>query len=158
MKVRAWAALCMAAMLIAMPVIGQETTLIEFEIEDQFKKKHTDAEYRGSVLVLVAAGRKGSEYTGAWQEAVIDTLATATEADGPIFLGYADTRGAPFFVKGMIRGSFSQDPASPSLIDWKGTLAEAYQTDPDVATLLLFGRDGRLVTRVSGTAVGCQGQ
>ena len=153
-KAPAWfgvAGLCLA--LVAAAPVAQERQLIEFEIDDQFKVKHTDAEFRDSLVVLVGGGRKGSKFTGAWGAAVGDAVADEVARGEVVFLPYADTRGVPFFLKGTVRGRFPKDPESWTLIDWKGRLAKAYEMDPDVATLLLFAHDGRLVTRVSGTEV-----
>lgn len=155
-KLAAWlgVVVCLGVSLLPAAVqAAQERELIEFEIDDQFKVKHTDAEYRGSIVVLVGGGRKGSEFTPAWGAAVSEEVAEEAARGELMFLAYADTRGVPFFLKGTVRGYFPQDRESPTLIDWKGRLAQAYEMDPDMATLLLFGRDGRLVTRVSGTEI-----
>jgi hypothetical protein len=136
---------------------GQSATaLLEFEIEDQFKRKHTHEEFVGHVVLLVGGGREGSKYTGAWGEAATRQLRDAPGFDDLRVLPYADTRGVPFFLKGMIRGYFPKEEEAWTLIDWKGRLAEAYELDPDEATLLLFGKDGQLVTRASGTELDAQ--
>jgi hypothetical protein len=146
-------ALVVALLLPSLALAAQARELIEFEIEDQFKVKHTDAEFRGRVLVLVGGGRKGSEHAPDWRAAISDGAGDAIESGELLIVSYADTRGVPFFLKGTIRGYFPQDPELLTLVDWKGQLAEAYSLDPDVATLLVFGRDDRLVSRVSGTEV-----
>ena len=48
--------------------------LISFEIQDQFKRKHRDTDFRGRVLVLVGSGRKGSQFNDAWESAIHDAL------------------------------------------------------------------------------------
>lgn len=158
-KIRGMRAAC-AAMVVVVCLLGtgvsaaaQETTLIQFELEDQFKTKHTDDELRGKVVILAGGGRAGSEHLGGWSAAVLGALDEAGDREDVVLVPYADTRGVPFFIKGMVRSRMSQDPDEWTLLDWKGTIAKAYSMDPDQANLLLFDRGGRLVARTAGQSV-----
>jgi predicted transcriptional regulator len=56
----------------------------------------------------------------------------------------------PFFVKGVVRGKFPQNPDQWVLMDWKGVVAKAYDFAPKSANVLVFAPDGALVHHASG--------
>ncbi|MFQ5499032.1 MAG: hypothetical protein ACE5FH_05120 [Candidatus Zixiibacteriota bacterium] len=57
---------------------------------------------------------------------------------------YADTRGVPFFLKGMVRGKFPKEEESYILLDWKGKLAKAYDFEEKKCNILVFDVGGSL--------------
>ena len=125
--------------------------LIEFEIEDQFKEKHTRDELLGQATVLVWADRKGNEYLDAWSEALEEALDGIDARTKPL----AHVKGVPGWIpglKGKIRGRFSKDPAEWALMDWGGKFAKAYRPTEDTVNLLVFGADGCYRGRVAGSA------
>lgn len=132
---------------------AQPPSLIEYEIEDQFERQHRDEELRGRVAVVIAAGRKGREFTSPWGDAVRSRLAGPVESGSVAVLPVADLRGVPGFMKGRVRGRFPEEPERWILMDWGGRFAEAYDLDEESVSLLLFGADGALVTRMSGREV-----
>jgi len=133
------------------PLVGAASTLVSFEIQDQFDHLHTDAEFAGRPLVLFGSDRKGSAFSGRWVEAVREALTTAGHAETIQLVEAADLRGVPFFVKGSVKKKFPREPAAWVLLDWRGHLARSYGFTRDVCSILLFDPDGRLTYRVAVT-------
>lgn len=147
-------ALLLPVSVIAAPL--QPPTLIEYEIEDQFEQGHRDGELRDRVAVVIAAGRKGREFATPWGDAVRARLAGPLAAGRVAVLPVADLRGVPGFMKGRVRGRFPEEPERWILMDWDGRFAEAYELDEESVSLLLFGADGALITRMSAREVNQQ--
>jgi hypothetical protein len=129
---------------------AQTGSLIDFEIEDQFKEKHKDDDYRGLVLCVIGSDRDGADYNGVWESAIRDSMAGRPGAADLRILRVADLRGVPFFLKGMVRGKFPQEPQNWVLMDWKGNFAKAYDWVAGVSNVALFDRDGVLLRQDSG--------
>jgi hypothetical protein len=130
-----------------------ESELIEFEIEDQFDVLHTDEEHVGAILVVVGSDKGGSEYNASWGQAIRDSVSGTAGADAIHFLRVADVRGVPFFLKGTVKGMFPEEREEWVLLDWKGTLAKAYEFEKDQSNVLVFDRDGRLAAQTHGTSL-----
>ena len=134
-------------LLAAVPVTGEATTLIPFEIKDQFDRLHTDARYRGAVIVVTWGDRKGSTFMESWGPALKDTLATEIARYRLHHLEVAHVKGVPFFLKGRVKGHFTRDPAAPVLLDWEGDFDQAYDCTADHCNVLVFARDSSLTGR-----------
>ena len=63
------------------------------------------------------------------------------------------TKGVPFFLKGMVRGKFPQEPGEWVLLDWKGRFAKAYEWVEGESNILVFDAGGALVHQTHGTEV-----
>jgi hypothetical protein len=140
-------------LLLLLPAIASADCieLIEFEIEDQFKEKHTREELLGTTAVLVWADRDGSDYLDAWNAA----LDTALEGRDVQRRALAHVKGVPGWIpglKGKIRGRFSEDPAEWALLDWKGRFAKAYSRTENTVNVFVFSPEGCLLGRVAGDA------
>lgn len=132
---------------------GIADRLIEFELEDQFQETHRDEDFAGKVVVLVGSDRGGSGFNAPWGQALHEALQGHPHRDQVVFLPVADTRGAPFFLKGYIRGKFPEDPERWTLLDWKGRLAQAYAFHPDHCNIVVFDHEGYRVERLHGREV-----
>ena len=141
------------ALLLPMATVAAPAELIDFKVEDQFKKIHTRDEVRGKLFIIVGADRKGSEFTGAWSNAIMSGIRRLGVQDQVVEVGLADLRGLPFFLKGMIRGKFAEKSKGWSIMDWKGVFPKAYGFENDKANILVFGPDGALLHRTSGQEV-----
>ncbi len=139
--------------LLPMATVAAPAELIDFKVEDQFKKIHTRDEVRGKLFIIVGADRKGSEFTGAWSDAIMSGIRRLGVQDRVVAVGLADLRGLPFFLKGMIRGKFAEKSKGWSIMDWKGVFPKAYGFENDRANILVFGPDGGLLHRTSGQEV-----
>jgi hypothetical protein len=138
-------------LLLLLPTVASANCieLIEFEIEDQFKEKHTREELLGTTAVLVWADRDGSDFLDAWNAA----LDIALEGRDVQRRALAHVKGVPGWIpglKGKIRGRFSEDPAEWALLDWKGRFAEAYARTENTVNVFVFSPEGCLLGRVAG--------
>jgi hypothetical protein len=147
------AALLATLLVSAFPVAAQQITLVDFELEDQFGQVYTDEDFAGTVLVLIGGDRKGSRYTGGWTKAIQSTLPEHLTVDDVRFVGLADLRGVPFFIKGLVKSKFPQQPENWVLMDWKGQISKTYAFEPHSANILIFDRDRLLVRKTHGQEV-----
>ena len=127
--------------------------LIEFEIQDQFDRIHTDADLRGQVVLIFGTDKNGSRVGGAWAEALRESLASQVSSEAVAWVDVADLRGVPFFVKGSVKKKFPREPENWVLLDWKGTFAKTYELEENVCNIFLLDRDGRVVRRTGQTDV-----
>jgi predicted transcriptional regulator len=131
------------------PCRAQPTTLIRFEIADQFDRRHADADLRGRLLLVVGADQTGSRYQGPWVDGLRDAVQTLTAEDEAQVVEAADLRGVPFFVRGSVKRRFPSDRRSWVLMDWRGVFARAYRFEPKKCNILVFDRSGKLVYRTA---------
>jgi hypothetical protein len=122
-----------------------EDTFISFKIKDQFDRLHTDARYRGAVIVVTWGDRKGSSFMDNWSPALDDSLATEIKSYRVHHLEVAHVKGVPFFIKGKVKGHFSKEPEEYVLMDWDGEFNQAYDCTADHCNVLLFARNGKLI-------------
>jgi hypothetical protein len=130
-----------------------DSTLIPFQMEDQFKQPYTDSAFRGVTLVVLVANKGGSKYSRLWSPALRDSLLSWSLADDVKLLGVADMAGVPFFLKGLVRGKLPKDPKDWMLLDWKGRFADAYACEDDTCNVLIFDAQSRLRHRLEVGAV-----
>jgi hypothetical protein len=142
--------LVVASLIASTPTHGQDRDLLEFELEDQFKKTHRGKDFRGSIVLLVGSDKKGVQFNQAWVEAIGERLGDHPKYSEISHLAHADLRGVPFFLKKMIRGKFPQNPDHWVLMDWKGSLSATYDFAPEASNVLVFAPDGALVHHASG--------
>jgi hypothetical protein len=142
------------ALATALPLAAtEEAPPLEFELEDQFRVVHRSSDYRGDVVLLIGSGRKGAEFNGLWGKAIHQTVADHPRYDRLSDLPYANLRAVPFFLKGTVRGKFSEVSGHWVLMDWKGEIAKKYGFDPASANILVFAPDGSLALQHAGTEV-----
>lgn len=123
----------------------RDSLLIDFEIEDQFKNKHSDEDFRGSVIFFISGDRKGNNFRKLWESEIRDSLGELVDYENLSILRAANLKGVPFFIKGKVRGSFSKNPEEWVLLDWKNRFKKAYDFGKNAANILIFDRDGKLV-------------
>ena len=130
---------------------SQESTLINFELQDQFEKIYTNNDYRGSIFIVIGSNSSGRKYNPIWSAAIHNEL-----KDEPVFEkikmnGIANLSAVPFFLKGFIRNKFPKDPEKWILMDWKGKFSKAYHMKPGVSNILIFNVGGQLVFQTTAT-------
>jgi len=135
------------------PLMAQHTPLVEFELEDQFDRTWTEADVAGRAGVFVVADRGGSEWAELWGETLADSLGPSIDRDEVALMAVAHAAGVPFFLKGMVRGSLSDDPEAWVLIDWNGHFARHYPFAAGRANLLVFSAAGDLVLHEAVRAI-----
>ncbi len=143
--------LTVAALITGLPSFADELQLLNFELEDQFNNVHRHDDVRGTIVLLIGSDGGGSQFNGAWGEAIDEALEDHPGYDQISHLAYADLRSVPFFLKGFIRSKFPKNPAQWALMDWKGVIAKTYAFTPKASNILVFARDGTLVYQASGT-------
>jgi len=129
---------------------AQMTTLIPFELEDQFEQVHRDSDYAGRILIVIGSDQGGSEFNAVWGSALTEALEEAEYFERIAFLPLADLTGVPFFIKGMVRGRFPTDPEQWVAMDWDGVFDEAYTFVDDSSNIFVFTPEGRLLQRAHG--------
>lgn len=92
-------------------ILAQDSTLISFKLEDQFKREYSDAHFSDRIIILLESDRVGSQYQNLWRDAIHDSLQRIGILDQTQIISAADLRGVPFFLKGFIRGKFPQEKA-----------------------------------------------
>ncbi|MDH3891647.1 MAG: YtfJ family protein [candidate division Zixibacteria bacterium] len=140
-------------LLAPIAAIAADSTLIEFEIKDQFKNKHTHEELQDKVVLIVGHDRGGRKYKAPWAEALYDSLKPEVDSGRIMQVGYADTRGVPFFLKGWARRKVRKEEDTWMLLDWKGVLAKAYEFEKGKCNILVFDTQGVLRHHLAATEV-----
>ena len=128
-------------------------TLLSFTIVDQFDVEHTEAEFAGSVTVLLWADREGSDHTKRWESTLEHKLEEQLATDSVVMRAVAHVEGVPGFVKNSVLDSFSDDPEQWVLMDWQGEFHTAYELQDNHCNLLVFGPDGALLYRAAATGL-----
>ena len=127
------------------------TNLIEFSLKDQFGTEHSRDDAAGKVVFILGSDGEGSGFNDAWGGAVNDALSDHPQQSKLHQLPYADLRSVPFFAKGIARGMMPEEPENWVLLDWKGTIAKAYEFRDGATNMLVFASDGTLTGQFSGT-------
>jgi len=142
-----------AFLLLLLLASADGDTLLSFTIVDQFDVEHTEAEFAGSVTVLLWADRESSDHTGRWERTLEHKLEEQLATDSVVMRTVAHVEGVPGFVKGSVLDSFSDDPEKWVLMDWQGEFQAAYELEGDQCNLLVFGPDGALLYRAAATGL-----
>jgi hypothetical protein len=138
-----------AFLLSADIILAQDSTMIRFELKDQFNHVHTEKEFQNKLVILVGSDHEGSKYNDVWGKAIHDSLAGKGAQNRVEFLPVADLRGVPFFLKGFVKSKFPKEPARWILMDWKGQYAQAYQFVPSESNIIVFDSNGKIVHQTS---------
>ena len=126
-------------------VYSQGKRLIEFELEDQFKRTYTHQDFIGSFMIMAGSDEGGSNFNGLWAKAIENELDRDSTDYRVQWVGLADLRSVPFFMKGIVRGMFPDEEREWVLLDWDGLFAEHYQFKPDHSNILVFDASGELI-------------
>jgi hypothetical protein len=148
--------LVLSILLVGLPGQAAETALIDFELEDQFKRSYRDDEWRGNVLLLIGSDENGSQFDAAWEQAIRDSVTGRADMGSLRIVHVADVRGVPFFLKGVVSRKFPEDKANPIILDWKGEFATAYGFEGDKANILVFDRNALLEQQLAVAGIESQ--
>jgi hypothetical protein len=144
-------ALLVLFFVLAAPVAyAEDSGLLPFELKDQFNQKYTEKNFLGKVSVWIGSDRDGSVYNPMWGEALNQSVQDLELAEAVHFVGVADLRGVPFFLKGFVRGKFPQKKERWVLMDWQGVFSKKYSFQAGVSNILVFSSTGDLVYRTTG--------
>ncbi len=121
---------------------------IEFELKDQFGTVYNQETFTGGPWVVVGADSAGSSYSHQWST---ELKRLAAERRLQVrFVGLADLRAVPAFMRSSVRGKFPQDPEDWTLLDWKGKIAGTFGFARRHCNLLLFSATGQLLYQGAG--------
>jgi len=138
-------AACRASAGEAQPLATNAPAVIE--LHDQYEAPRKLAFPATNITVLTIADRKGSEQVDGWIAALKPRYAGRIK-----ILGIADVGGAPAFVHDKIRKKFQETRPYPVMMDWSGKVCAQLSYKPDVANILVIGRNGAILGRFSGLA------
>lgn len=146
------------ALLMNLAIPAQATDaprdeLITFRVKDQFDALHTDARYRRIPLLALWGDRTGSAFMNDWNSILCDSLVGELCGYRLRTVQVAHVKGAPFFVKGKVKGVIRDRGKAPVLMDWGGEFRKAYACREDHCNLLLFDRESQLVATWTVTGV-----
>ena len=135
-----WSALfAVAFSALLFPQGGPPQSLPAVVLQDQFDV-HTNVNVPHSPAILLVAGRAGSAAMKRWMFVMREAAPTHDVRVLPI----ADLKGAPFFIKGRIKGSMPKDTTFRILLDWDGKLARIVRADRGDLVAAVYGSDGKL--------------
>jgi hypothetical protein len=129
----------------------QESSLIQFELKDQFDKKYSQQDFLGRICILVGSDKEGSQYNDRWSLTIFDSLSALGLQDSIKFLAVANLKGVPRLFRGLVKSKFPKGDSQSILLDWNGIFAQTYQFVPDVSNIILFDRSGNQVFRIAVT-------
>ena len=121
------------------------SSLMPFELEDQFRNSHSHADFKGRVLVVIGSDREGASEAENWGKALSQSLKPERDSGRLNLIGLSNLRGVPFFLKDYVRGKFSQKEGEWALMDWKGLFADSYGFIAGNANVVVFDKEGVLV-------------
>jgi hypothetical protein len=119
----------------------------DFELKDQFDNKHKQVFPKDVVSIFALADRKGSDQLEDW----ITPFYARYESRVDI-CGVANLKGAPKWVRPMIRSLFRNGIDYPVMMDWSGETCEALGYRERVADIFIVSTNGVVTHRVSGEA------
>ncbi len=145
--------LLLSVLLVGLQGQAAETTLIDFELKDQFKHTYRDDDWRGKVLLLIGSDQNGSQFDAVWEQAIRDSVTDRADMGSLRIVHVADVRGVPFFLKGVVSRKFPEDKTNPIILDWKGRFATAYGFEGDKANILVFDKNALLEQQLAVSGI-----
>ncbi|MGN6385392.1 MAG: TlpA family protein disulfide reductase [Verrucomicrobiota bacterium] len=107
-------------------------------LQDQFDKTR-QLTFPASKPVFVAiADQDAAKPMKLWIEASKQQFGTNVT-----YIGVADVRKVPAFLRSFIRKKFKEAYSYPVLLDWSGTLTQAFNAKSGVPNIYLLSRDGK---------------
>ena len=129
---------------------SRDTTLIHFQLKDQFDHVWTHHDFLGHATIIVGSDRHGSQYNEIWSFAIYDSLIKYELEDSVKFLAVANTSGVPSLFRKMVKMKFPREAHRWIILDWEGEFAGAYQFVPNECNLIVINQLGNVVCQQSG--------
>lgn len=133
------------AFLLLTGMVNIGTQVPSFSIEDQFQKKWSEDDYKGKVALYMVCDRDGYEYADNWTDKLVPKF-----KDKIHFIPVADVSPVPGLLKGYVRGKFKDEFNFSVLLDWEGTLVDAFNLKAGYPTLVLTDKNGVVKYRAWG--------
>jgi len=119
----------------------------EFEVEDQFRKRHAFTLPRRKPTVLVLGDRKSGRQGEKWAVALWDRY-----QDAIIIEGLGVGRGVPKWERRIIRFILRKITPYPILLDWDGAVGRAYGFERRKPNVVVIDPPGRVRLKLPGKA------
>lgn len=129
------------------PAASAPARLEPFTLTDQFEREHAVNLPRERPLLLTVADRRAASQVASWV-----TPLKARFAGHLDYLGVADVRNVPSWLRGRVRRGFQEAYAHPVLLDWDGQLCRAVGVERGRVAVWLVARDGTVSFRGAGPA------
>ena len=125
------------------PILKVGEPVPDFTLQDAEDQEHALKKMRGKVVFLIMGHRKIREEDDKWGHAF---QVDYGENDRVIAYIVADMRSVPAFVpKGFIKRQLKKNkPPVTLLLDWKGKVHQAYQTQKEKPNLYVIDPEGKL--------------
>ena len=124
----------------------------DFAIKDQYDHALQLSSQRGKLILLIYGDRLGSDYMGAYADAVQESpLAVSVTV-----VRIANLHAVPALMRSYVKRQFLKPnsegkPKSPVLLDWDANLAGIYGFTEDLTNVYLIDPQGILCYWASGT-------
>ena len=139
-------ALSIALLLTAIsPRAGETTRVSKIELEDQHEKRHAISFPATAPVFLAVADRAASEPMKVWTSRCKQEFGTNV-----VYIGIADVRKVPGFLRGFIRGKFQKAYPHPVLMDWSGKVSERLQAHEGVPNVFVLSKSGEVLVAEHG--------
>lgn len=139
--------LASALLLIAVLVVepASRIQLPSVSLEDQFQNAHTFRFPAEKPILLAVADHEGAEAMNEWIDKTRGVLGSHVQ-----FIGVADVRKVPAFMRGFIRRKFVKAYSRPILLDWKGDLSSPLKPASGVPNIYLLSTNAAVLCSEQG--------
>jgi hypothetical protein len=124
-----------------------ESTAKGFALDDQYGERHDYTFPRTKAGVLLVADKKGSKLVEGWVVPLHERYAERIDIDG-----VADVRGVPVPMRGIVRFFFKRNVERPIMLDWDGTVSNAYACVAETVNVIVVSDEGVIAHRCLGAA------
>lgn len=121
-------------------------TVPSIQLKDQFESLHTIRFPSEKPVLLAIADREGAAGMNEWIDKSREELRSTVE-----YVGVADVRKAPPFLRRTIREKFKGVYKRSILLDWKASVAGPLNARAGIPNIYVVSREGKVLTRESGT-------
>lgn len=118
-----------------------------FVLKDQNDKSYAVDFPRDKVTVLIFGDREGSDQVEGWVRPIYDKYKDKVEV-----YGIAELSAVPGLARGVVRRIIKSRTKYSVLLDWNGNVSEAYGYQTGKATVVVVGKDGKIIARRAGAA------
>jgi len=127
----------------------QVDKIITFNLKDQFDKTHTNTTLVGTNFILLGSDRKGGKYSPLWSKAIKESLKNEKWFNQFKIIRVANTKGAPKFIRKIIKSKFKKATTDIALLDWEGVFAKNYSWIKKINNIMIFNKVGKLLYRTT---------
>ena len=124
---------------------GESARIGRVQLEDQFQKQHLIEFPTAKPLFIAISDRHGAESLNEWVRAATNQFGSAV-----FYIGIADVREVPPFLKGFVRKKFAKAYSYPVLLDWTGKAVLPLRPSGGEPNIYIVAPDGSISGREKG--------